>query len=104
MSIAKRPVPFTLKELPRLGVTGPFFIREYQTEGFSFASVAVSTGIGNDMVIAVNSVRDFVKVIMVTVGCPRIVLGTEPDPLTIPPPVFRFPRFGHSDHLIYPVK
>ena len=65
------------------------------------ASVAVSTGIGNGRGIAVNSVRDFVKVIMVTVGCPRIVLKTEPDPLTIPTPVFRLPRFGLRDHLIY---
>jgi hypothetical protein len=38
---------------------------------------------------------------MVTVGCPRIVLKTELDPLTIPPPVFRLPRFGLRDHLIY---
>jgi hypothetical protein len=65
------------------------------------ASVAVSTGIGNARGIAVNSVSDFVKVIMVTVGCPRIVLKTEPDPLTIPTPVFRLPRFGLRDHLIY---
>ena len=68
------------------------------------ASVAVSTGIGNGWGIAVNSVRDFVKVIMVTVGCPRIVLKSEPDPLTIPTPVFRLPRFGLRDHLIYRVE
>jgi len=37
---------------------------------------------------------------MVTVGCPRIVLKTEPDPLTIPPPVFRLPRCGLRDQLI----
>jgi len=65
------------------------------------ASVAVSTGIGNDRGITSNSVGDVVKVIMFTVGCPRIVLKTEPDPLTIPPPIFRIPRFGLRDHLIY---
>ena len=52
------------------------------------------------MGITVISAGNFVKVIMVAVGCPRIVLETEPDPLTIPPPVFRPPRFGLRDHLI----
>jgi hypothetical protein len=38
---------------------------------------------------------------MVTVGCPRIVLKMEPDPLTIPPPIFHLLRFGLRDYLIY---
>jgi hypothetical protein len=63
--------------------------REYQTNGFFFAAVAVPSGVGIDTGIAVFPCGFFGKTIMLADGFSHPLPNTEIDPLTVPPPVFR---------------
>ena len=67
------------------------------------AAVAAPSGIGIDIGIAAVC-GCFEKAIMFADGFSHPVPNTEIDPLTVPPPVFRFPRFGLFDPLIYQVE
>jgi hypothetical protein len=73
--------------------------REYQTNGFFFAAVAVPPGIGVEKGIAFPPRGFLVKAIMLADGFSRPLPNTEMDPLAVPPPVFRF-SFIHDLPLV----
>jgi len=63
-------------------------LREYQTNGFFFAAVAVPSGIGIDIGIAVFTCGLYGTAIMLADGFSHPLPNPDIDPLTVPSPVF----------------
>jgi len=68
------------------------------------APITISTGIGIHIGIAAAAGCKIHEVIMIAEGFLHFPPAMIRDPLAIPAPIFRFPRFAYPDHLLCQVE